>query len=68
MVQLIESIPDFDAVIASNKLVVVDFYAEWCGPCRLIAPFIEQLNKDTEDVVFIKVDVDILHVSNTLTY
>ena len=38
--------------------VVIDFHAQWCGPCKMIAPQVEQMDKDMADVVFLKVDVD----------
>jgi len=43
---------------AGNKLVVVDFYATWCGPCKMIAPKIVEMAKAMNDVVFLKVDVE----------
>ena len=43
---------------AGNKLVVVDFFATWCGPCRQIAPKIQAMAKEHTDVVFLKVDVE----------
>jgi len=44
---------------SSGKLIVVDFHAQWCGPCKMIAPKIEAMSKnDFPDVVFYKVDVD----------
>ncbi|TMW48561.1 hypothetical protein DOY81_006350 [Sarcophaga bullata] len=52
---------DFDQQLenAGDKLVVVDFFATWCGPCKMIAPKLEELSKDYADkVVIIKVDVD----------
>jgi len=51
---------NFDEIaLKSDKLVVVDFWAEWCGPCRLIAPIIHELAEEYADkVVFGEVDVD----------
>jgi thioredoxin 1 len=41
-----------------DKLVVIDFFATWCGPCKVIAPQIETMSGEMADVVFLKVDVD----------
>jgi thioredoxin 1 len=48
-----------DLVVNSDKPVVVDFWAEWCGPCRMVAPVVEELSKDYEGKALVgKVDVD----------
>ena len=41
-----------------NGIVLVDFYADWCGPCKMVAPIIEELSQEKENVKFIKVNVD----------
>ncbi len=49
----------FEEVLSTDKLVVIDFWAEWCGPCRMVAPIIEELATEyAEKAVIGKVDVD----------
>ena len=46
-------------ILSSGKPVVIDFWAEWCGPCRMVGPIVEELAKEYEGKVIIgKMDVD----------
>ncbi|MCD7951235.1 MAG: thioredoxin [Erysipelotrichaceae bacterium] len=49
---------EFDNVIHSHKLVFVDFYADWCGPCKMLAPSVEKLASEHSEVQVVKINVD----------
>ncbi|KAI9491297.1 thioredoxin [Zychaea mexicana] len=53
-----KSLAEFQELIKGDKLVIVDFWATWCGPCKMIAPRFEKFSKEYTDAIFAKVDVD----------
>ena len=48
----------FEETVTKNDIVLVDFWAEWCGPCRMFAPVFEQAAQGNPDIVFGKVDTE----------
>lgn len=49
---------DIKSIVNTNGLVILDFYADWCGPCRAIAPVLEDISRSNTEVSVVKIDVD----------
>ena len=58
MAHIIQNVEEFDALLKGDKDVLVDFFATWCGPCKMLAPILDKVASDMPQVKFGKVDVD----------
>ncbi len=49
---------NFDLVKTSDKKVLIDFYADWCGPCRMVSPIVDQIAEENPQYLVVKINVD----------
>ena len=59
MAHIIQNVEEFDALLKGEKDVLVDFFATWCGPCKMFAPTFDEFAGDHSEIECVKVDVDI---------
>jgi len=50
--------PEFAEVIENNQIVILDFWAEWCGPCKAYGPVYERVSNEFDDVIFAKINTE----------
>lgn len=56
----INNLTEFNELIKKNKIVIVDFYTDWCGPCKMLAPIMQQVGEELEKMAVVaKVNVDV---------
>ena len=49
---------NFEQVKNSGKVVLLDFYADWCGPCRMVSPIVDEIAEERQDIIVGKINVD----------
>ena len=49
---------NFDSIKKGEKTVLLDFYADWCGPCRMVSPIVDEIAEERDDIVVGKINVD----------
>ncbi|KXS13225.1 thioredoxin-like protein [Gonapodya prolifera JEL478] len=58
MVKVLSTKKEWDELYDSGAKIAVDFFAEWCGPCKFISPYFAELSEKYPDITFVKIDVD----------
>lgn len=59
MAKIINSVAEFEEIIKSGT-TLIDFYADWCGPCKMLGPLFEMVSQEVKGVNFIKINTDLL--------
>lgn len=58
MVKELNGLNELNEVIKNNNKVLVDVYATWCGPCKMLSPIIDKISEEEKNVVVLKTDID----------
>lgn len=58
MVTVVNSVSEFETILQNNEKVVVDFFATWCMPCKMMGPVVDEVSVERKDLFVAKVDVD----------
>ena len=58
MKPIIINMKNFEEIKQNNKPILIDFYASWCGPCKMLAPIIDEIAQERADIIVGKVNVD----------
>ena len=57
MIKYLDETDDFNNFI-ENKTVLVDFYADWCGPCKMIRPILEEISENNNDIKIVSINIE----------
>lgn len=49
---------NFNDIIATDKTILIDFYADWCGPCRMVSPIVDEIAEENPHILVGKINVD----------
>lgn len=68
MVKEVTSVEEWNDVITTNPLVVVDVFADWCGPCRALSPLFEELSAKFPNIKFVKANVENNNIKDLVNF
>lgn len=59
MIMIINGQEEYEEIVLNNKgKVIIDFYADWCGPCKMLSPILEEISNENEDITVYKVNIE----------